>query len=64
MIQNNIQSTGNEVKRALSQEIGQGDCSHDHEGENGSYFTEFGNHLVHIFKQAWLLLTYCLSLYV
>ena len=32
MIQNDIQSTGNEVKRALSQEIGQGDCSHDPEG--------------------------------
>ena len=43
MIQNNIQSTGNEAKRALSPEIGQGDCSHDHEEEKGSYFTEFGS---------------------
>ena len=42
MIQNNIQSTGNEAKRALSPE-GQGDCSHDHEGEKGSYSTEFGS---------------------
>ena len=41
MIKNNIQSTGNEAKRALSPEIGQGDCSHDHEGEKGSYSTEF-----------------------